>query len=59
VLKNAEKTKVDIARHGILRERVSVARGRFLSNCGRIVEFIKLTVWKPISRRASTKKNLF
>ena len=25
-----------VCRHGILRERVSIARGRFVSNCGRI-----------------------
>ena len=37
------------ARHGILRERVSVARGRFNSDCGRNVEIIAKEVLKPIS----------
>ena len=36
-MKTSNKERMeDYTRHGILRERTSVARGRFVPNCGRI-----------------------
>jgi hypothetical protein len=45
------------ARHGILRERASVARGRFVPDCGRIYAIhytagVEANIWKRFRKKS-------
>ena len=56
---NAEFKRLMVDRNGILRERASIARGRFPSDCGRICGILKNSAAKVNSLRVFHKMGYY